>query len=149
MEFENILKLIDSVSNSGLSSFTLEEDGTKIVLEAARGNVTVVEAPAGVTGAVRQSTALQSEASLEMAAAVPEGNIIKSPLVGVFYNAPSPDADPFVQVGDHVKKGQVIGIIEAMKLMNEIESDIEGIVEEIYIENGQTAEYGQPIFRIS
>jgi acetyl-CoA carboxylase biotin carboxyl carrier protein len=147
MEFENILKLIDSVSNSGLSSFTLEEGGTKIVLEAARGNVTVVEAPTGVNSAVN-GTAPTAERLQDTAMEASAGNIIKSPLVGVFYNSPSPEAEPFVQAGDHVKKGQVVGIIEAMKLMNEVEADADGVVEEIFIENGQTVEYGQPIFRI-
>ena len=74
--------------------------------------------------------------------------IVKSPLVGVFYNAPSPDAECFVKVGDRVKKGQTLGIIEAMKLMNEIESDYDGIIKEILIENEAVAEYGQPLFVI-
>ena len=78
----------------------------------------------------------------------PEGQIVKSPLVGTFYAAPSEDAEPFVSVGDQVKKGQTLAIVEAMKLMNEIESDFDGKVAEIYAENGQAVEYGQPLFRI-
>ena len=78
----------------------------------------------------------------------PEGQIVKSPLVGTFYAAPSEDAEPFVSVGDSVKKGQTLAIVEAMKLMNEIESDFDGKVAEIYVENGQAVEYGQPLFRI-
>ena len=74
--------------------------------------------------------------------------VITSPLVGTFYNASSPDADPFVNVGDAVKKGQVLGIIEAMKLMNEIESEYDGIVEAVLVENEAVVEYGQPLFRI-
>ena len=74
---------------------------------------------------------------------------MKSPLVGTFYAAPAEDADPYVSVGDTVKKGQVMAIVEAMKLMNEIESDFDGTVEEIYVENGQAVEYGQPLFRLS
>lgn len=74
--------------------------------------------------------------------------VITSPLVGTFYCASSPDADPFVRVGDTVKKGQVLGIIEAMKLMNEIESEYDGIVEAILVENENVVEYGQPLFRI-
>lgn len=142
MEFENILKLIDSVSNSGLSSFTLEENGTKIVLEAARGNVAVVEAQ-GIQAAV------QEKAAAAEAAAEPDGKAVKAPLVGVFYTAPSPDAAPFVQVGDSVKKGQTIGIIEAMKLMNEVEADMDGVVTEICVENGAIVEYGQPLIMLS
>ena len=74
--------------------------------------------------------------------------IITSPLVGVFYAAPSEDAAPYVSVGDAVKQGQVVAIVEAMKLMNEIESDYSGTVAEILVENGQAVEYGQPLFRI-
>ena len=76
------------------------------------------------------------------------GNVIKSPLVGTFYAAPSPEAEPYVKVGDTVKKGQVLGLIEAMKLMNEIESDFDGTVAEVYVKNGESVEYGMPLFRI-
>ena len=74
--------------------------------------------------------------------------VITCPLVGTFYSSPAPDAEDYVKVGDTVKKGQVIGIVEAMKLMNEIESEYDGIVEEILVENEETVEYGQPLFRI-
>lgn len=74
--------------------------------------------------------------------------MVKSPLVGTFYNAPSPDAEAFVKVGDTVKKGQVLGIVEAMKLMNEIESEFDGTVEQILVENEDVVEYGQPLFVI-
>jgi acetyl-CoA carboxylase biotin carboxyl carrier protein len=79
-------------------------------------------------------------------AAAPQGHVVTSPMVGTFYRAPSPGADPFVQVGDTVKEGQTICIIEAMKLLNEIESDKSGVVKEILVENGQAVEYGQPLF---
>ena len=93
----------------------------------------------------------ESEAKMEkdIADGEPEGMLIKSPLVGTFYAAPAEDADPFVSVGDQVKKGQTLAIVEAMKLMNEIESDFDGKVAEIYVENGQAVEYGQPLFRIA
>ena len=84
----------------------------------------------------------------EAADALPAGNIVKSPLVGTFYAAPAEDAEPFVKVGDSVKEGQVLAIVEAMKLMNEIESDFTGTVAEILVENGQAVEYGQPLFVI-
>lgn len=74
--------------------------------------------------------------------------VITSPLVGVFYAAPAEDAEAFVQVGDTVRKGQVLAIVEAMKLMNEIESDYDGTITEIFVENGQPVEYGQPLFRL-
>ena len=80
--------------------------------------------------------------------AEPSGNVVKSPLVGTFYAAPSEDAAPFVKIGDKVKKGQVLAIVEAMKLMNDIESDFDGEIAEIYVENGQPVEYGQPLFCI-
>lgn len=76
------------------------------------------------------------------------GNLIKSPLVGTFYAAPAEDAEPYVKVGDSVKKGQVLAIVEAMKLMNEIESDFDGEIAEIYVKNQDAVEYGQPLFRI-
>lgn len=76
------------------------------------------------------------------------GNVVKSPLVGTFYAAPSEDAQPFVKVGDTVKKGQTLAIVEAMKLMNEIESEFDGVVTEILVENEDNVEYGQPLFRI-
>jgi acetyl-CoA carboxylase biotin carboxyl carrier protein len=80
------------------------------------------------------------------AAAAPQGHVVTSPMVGTFYRAPSPGAEPFVQVGDTVKEGQTICIIEAMKLLNEIESDKSGVVKEILVDNGQAVEYGQPLF---
>ena len=85
----------------------------------------------------------------EAAEEAPAGNIVKSPLVGTFYAAPAEDAEPFVKVGDSVKEGQVLAIVEAMKLMNEIESDFTGTVTEILVENGQPVEFGQPLFVIS
>lgn len=140
MEFENILKLIESVSNSSLSSFTLEEGETKLVLESNKGvvNATVNEVP------VRQI----QESKEENMAVTSAGSVVKSPLVGVFYSASSPESNPYVSVGDTVKKGQVLGIVEAMKLMNEIECEYDGVVEEILIQNAQMVEYGQPLFRI-
>lgn len=74
------------------------------------------------------------------------GNVIKSPLVGTFYASPAEDADPFVQVGEQVQKGKILAIVEAMKLMNEIESEFDGTIEEILVENGAPVEYGQPLF---
>ena len=92
--------------------------------------------------------AIQNSEAVADADSEPEGMIVKSPLVGTFYAAPAEDAAPFVSVGDLVKKGQTLAIVEAMKLMNEIESDFDGKVAEVYVENGQAVEYGQPLFRI-
>ena len=137
MEFENLLTLIKTVSDSELTEFSYEENGSSIHLKKKKETVVV----AGNTR-LKESDIVQQKSD------EPEGQIVKSPLVGTFYAAPSEDAEPFVSVGDSVKKGQTLAIVEAMKLMNEIESDFDGKVAEIYVENGQAVEYGQPLFRI-
>ena len=108
--------------------------------EMAVTGKTVAEAQ-GVKGTEQSETAPQSGEDQT-------GSLVTSPLVGTFYAAPSQDLPPYVQVGDKVKKGQVLAIVEAMKLMNEIESDFDGEIVEIYVENGQPVEYGQKLFRI-
>lgn len=139
MEFENLLTLIKTVSDSKLTDLKYEENGVKLHLTKKQGN-----APVEVVQKVSAAeVSPEPEASEE-----PEGKIMNSPLVGVFYAAPAEGADSFVSVGDVVKKGQTMAIIEAMKLMNEIECEFDGTVEEIYVENGQPVEYGQPLFRI-
>lgn len=155
MEFENLLTLIKTVSDSELTDFDYEENGTRIRLKKKKETVVVSGASSNVP-----VMGLENIQTVENVAAVntantqadnsePEGMIVKSPLVGTFYAAPAEDADPFVSVGDQVKKGQTLAIVEAMKLMNEIESDFDGKVAEIYVENGQAVEYGQPLFRIA
>ena len=155
MEFENLLTLIKTVSDSELTDFDYEENGTRIRLKKKKETVVVSGASSNVP-----VMGLENIQTVENAAAVntantqtdngePEGMVVKSPLVGTFYAAPAEDADPFVSVGDPVKKGQTLAIVEAMKLMNEIESDFDGKVAEIYVENGQAVEYGQPLFRIA
>ena len=154
MEFENLLTLIKTVSDSELTDFDYEENGTRIRLKKKKETVVVSGASSNVP-----VMGLENIQTVENAASVntantqadnsePEGMIVKSPLVGTFYAAPAEDADPFVSVGDQVKKGQTLAIVEAMKLMNEIESDFDGKVAEIYVQNGQAVEYGQPLFRI-
>lgn len=152
MDFEQILKLIDHVSDSKLTSFQYEEEGLKMILECGQQqavivNQTAASAPAG-TVSVMPLVETAAESTPEKTAE-PSGNIVKSPLVGTFYAAPAEDADPFVNTGDTVKKGQVLAIVEAMKLMNEIESEFDGKVEEVYVKNGEAVEYGQPLFRIA
>lgn len=148
MEFENILKLVRAVSDSALTSFTLEEGGTKISLTAERG-MSPGEKSAAVQTVIQASVKeAEAENAGNPAVAEVQGNVEKSPLVGTFYNAASPEDEPFVKVGDKVKKGQVLGIIEAMKLMNEVESEYDGTVEAIYVENEEMVEYGQPLFCI-
>ena len=149
MEFENLLTLIKTVSDSELTDFDYEENGTRIRLKKKKETVVVAGASDVPTAplAVAQA-AIQNSETVADADSEPEGMIVKSPLVGTFYAAPAEDAAPFVSVGDLVKKGQTLAIVEAMKLMNEIESDFDGKVAEVYVENGQAVEYGQPLFRI-
>lgn len=153
MEFENILTLIKTVSDSKLSDFEYEENGVKISLSKKENQVVpsiCYEVPAKCeevtnTPLVQKDENVQktNDTSCELS-----GNIVKSPLVGTFYAAPAEDAKPYVKLGDKVKKGQTLSIIEAMKLMNEIESEFDGNIVEIYVENGQAVEYGQPLFKI-
>lgn len=136
MEFGNLIKLIKTVSDSSMTDFQYEQDGVKLRMKKK----SVQQVAAHQAAPIIQTTV--TEESKE------EGNLIKSPLVGRFYIAPAEDAQPFVMVGDSVKKGQVIAIVEAMKLMNDIESDFDGVVAEVFVQNGETVEYGQPLFRI-
>lgn len=152
MNVEEISKLIEVFAKSGLQEFSYEEGDVKLSLQGKQNTIAVSAAPAALpvmevpAGAAVPAAAPAAPA--EPAAEEKEGMIITSPLVGVFYAAPSEDAAPYVSVGDPVKQGQVVAIVEAMKLMNEIESDYSGTVAEILVENGQAVEYGQPLFRI-
>lgn len=116
----------------------------KIVVPAS--NLVLQEAAGAGVNTVETAVSAQQEP--EQITEEKGGNIVKSPLVGTFYAAPSEDAQPFVKVGDTVKKGQTLAIVEAMKLMNEIESEFDGVVTEILVENEDNVEYGQPLFRI-
>lgn len=167
MEIKDIVTLIEAVSKNNLTSFVLEENGTKLSLKREKERETVVTAvpapgfapvsaapmmsqPAAafqVSGASETSGAETPAANAE-SGDIASGNTVSSPLVGTFYASPSPDAEPFVKTGDRVKKGQVLGIIEAMKLMNEIESEYDGVVEAVLVNNEEVVEYGQPLFRI-
>lgn len=157
MEIENLIKIINAVSESELTGLKYEEDGVRLHLTKKQGKVQVVSAapagaanfPAATADAMNQVVAGASVMENSETSQKQEGKIVESPLVGTFYAAPSEDAEPFVAVGDTVKKGQTLAIVEAMKLMNEIESDYDGTIAEIFVENGQAVEYGQPLFRIS
>ena len=144
MKFENLLQLIEKISESSLTKFGYEEEGIKISMEVGcPNNASVAE----YTMPVVASTPVPVQVS-ESKEILIEGKIIKSPLVGIFYIASSENADPYVAVGDIVKKGQTLAIVEAMKLMNEIEAEMDGKIAEIYVDNQQAIEYGQPLFRI-
>lgn len=145
MTINEIVTLIQAVSDNGLTSFEYEEGDQKLILEKKKKeNVVSVPSPAP---APSPAAGAELEAKKEILD-IGSDKVVTSPLVGTFYCASSPDAEPYVKEGDSVKKGQVLGIIEAMKLMNEIESDYDGVVEAVLIENEGVVEYGQPLFRI-
>ena len=156
MKVEQVLELVKAVSDSELTEFKYEEDGVKLSLKKTSDKIVQVPAPAAPVAAPVIAPAVMPAAPAPVPAAapaapandIPSGNVVKSPLVGTFYAAPAEDAEPFVKVGDSVKEGQVLAIVEAMKLMNEIESDYTGTVKEILVENGQGVEFGQPLFVI-
>lgn len=154
MEMEKIIELIDAVSKSDLTGFKYEEEGIKLHLSKKENTCYVTENLSAPVNAVTTSAAEIKKAaegdqiSGTSAEETPVGNVVESPLVGTFYAAPAEDAESFVKVGDRVEKGQTLGIVEAMKLMNEIESDYSGTVAEILVNNQEGVEYGQPLFRI-
>ncbi len=142
MEFKEIKKLIELLQESDVTELQLEKEGEKVKIKREKYHATVEAAPAAVS--------FVPKAEEKKDPAVPElkGNTISSPIVGIFHRAPSPESPPFVEIGSAVKKGQVLCIVEAMKLMNEIESDTDGTISKIFIENGQPVEYGEPLFLI-
>ena len=154
MEMEKMIELIDAVSKSDLTGFKYEEVGIKLHLSKKENTCYVTENLSAPVNAVTTSAAEIKKAaegdqiSGTSAEETPVGNVVESPLVGTFYAAPAEDAESFVKVGDRVEKGQTLGIVEAMKLMNEIESDYSGTVAEILVNNQEGVEYGQPLFRI-
>ena len=154
MEMEKMIELIDAVSKSDLTGFKYEEEGIKLHLSKKENTCYVTENLSAPVNAVTTSAAEIKKAaegdqiSGTSAEERPVGNVVESPLVGTFYAAPAEDAESFVKVGDRVEKGQTLGIVEAMKLMNEIESDYSGTVAEILVNNQEGVEYGQPLFRI-
>lgn len=142
MEFNQLKELIREVSKSKLTKFQLSDEKINISIEK-KEELVVAERQEAVK---RAEEFLPSESEEEGEAL--SLNTVSAPLVGTFYNAPSPESEPFVRVGDRVSKGQVLGIVEAMKLMNEITSDYDGLVEKIFVENEDVVEYGQPLFAI-
>lgn len=144
MELENLLKLIEIVSASELTGFRYEENGVKIDMSKKKEKLQVVQSEPELIFAGKTVSSMDETVKEENT----EGEVVTSPLVGTYYEAPAEDAEAFVKVGDHVKKGQTLAIIEAMKLMNEIESEYDGVIKEIMVKNGQPVEYGQPLFRI-
>ncbi len=143
MKIDEIVTLIEAVSRNGLTSLELEDGDTKLSMKKEMQQVLVTAEPQMEVRSQISSVSVGQDGS-----AADADHMITSPLVGTFYAAPSPDAEPFIKVGDQVKKGQVLGIIEAMKLMNEIECERDGVIEKILIGNEEVVEFGQPLFCI-
>ena len=145
MNIKKIKELVDLMNENGLSEIEIEQEGVKVKLSKRAGGVVeqvIAPAPAAAAAAAPGAPpAKPAEAAKGL-------NEIKAPMVGTFYRAPAPDAEPYVEVGDVVHKGDVVCIIEAMKLMNEVKSEINGKVVEISAENAEPVEYGQALFLV-
>ncbi|MCD6128572.1 acetyl-CoA carboxylase biotin carboxyl carrier protein [Candidatus Bipolaricaulota bacterium] len=130
MDLEELRKLCALLREEGLTELTVEEEGRRITIR--RAPVPGVPPPS-------QGEAGEAEGEVEL---------VRSPVVGTFWRRPAPGEDPFVEVGDRVQPGQVLCIVEAMKVMNEVRADRAGLIEEVLVEDGQPVEYGQPLFRL-
>jgi acetyl-CoA carboxylase biotin carboxyl carrier protein len=174
MNLKEIKDLIELVNEKGFAEFEIERQGFRLrisrfkessaqIMQPAPAPIIISSAIPGAPEIVSKgaqrglieghasssgSSAASDNEGVEAAAAQPELQIIKSPIVGTFYSSPSPDSEPFVRVGDHIAKDSVVCIIEAMKLMNEIQAELSGEIVKIYVENGQPVEYAQPLFGI-
>ncbi len=160
LTFEQIKELIDLVSERDLQGVEIERSGFRVKIDGRAETVAAVTAaetavspssPAvespGVPAVASAGEPASTESTAEDLAA--EGlHLLRSPIVGTFYTSPSPDADPYVRVGDRVKRGQVLCIVEAMKLMNEIEADEDGVIDKVFPKNAQPVEYGEPLFAV-
>jgi acetyl-CoA carboxylase biotin carboxyl carrier protein len=151
MDLRKLKTLIDLVSDSNVSELEITEAEGKVRIVKGGGAVMQGYAPAPVYSAAPQAAPVAPLASAVAVAAVPEaelGHFVKSPMVGTFYRSSSPGAKAFVEIGDSIKAGETICIIEAMKILNEIEADKSGTVTQVFCENGQAVEYGQRLFTI-
>jgi acetyl-CoA carboxylase biotin carboxyl carrier protein len=149
IDYEEVRKLIALLEEKNLSVFELETEGFKVKIGRS---APAAPAPAAVQAAngpaAAPETKEEAEARIEAAELAKGHHVIMSPMVGTFYRAPDPTSAPFVDIGDTVKKGQTLCIIEAMKLMNEIEADVDGTVAEIFVDNARPVEFGQKLFAI-
>ena len=151
MDLRKLKKLIDLVEESGISELELTEGEEKVRISRNLPQATPTmhfATPYMMTPGMPAAPAPAAAASAEAAAPVVEGHVVKSPMVGTFYRSPSPDAKSFVDAGTSVAVGDTLCIIEAMKLLNEIEADHAGVIKAILVENGQPVEYGEPLFII-
>jgi acetyl-CoA carboxylase biotin carboxyl carrier protein len=159
MDLDFLRGLIDAVDQSGIDSLEIHRGGTRIRIAKTPAPAPVISggmaaapggAPPALTVPVPAAAAAPAAPASEPVQPLPQSNLvdIKSPMVGTFYRAPAPEAPPYVEIGAHVSKGQTLCILEAMKLMNELESEVDGIVREVLVDNADPVEYGQVLFRI-
>jgi acetyl-CoA carboxylase biotin carboxyl carrier protein len=149
MDLRKLKKLIDLVQESGIAELEITEGEEKVRINRVGipGHPGMMSMPQGTMPPAVTATAV-STAPLVEAPAEPEGHVVKSPMVGTFYRSSAPGSKPFVEVGQNINAGETLCIIEAMKLLNEIEADQSGVVKKVLVENGQPVEYGQPLFII-
>ena len=151
MDLRKLKKLIDLVEESGIAELEITEGEEKVRISrnsSANAPATAVVTPATAASPTAPGAGAAAVASGEAGARQPEGHVLKSPMVGTYYRAPTPGAKPFVEVGQTVNAGDTVCIIEAMKLLNEIEADHAGVIKAILVENGQPVEYGHPLMVI-
>ncbi len=154
MDLRKLKTLVDLVSESNISELEITEAEGKVRIVKAvapAGPAPAMQAymmPAAVAGAPAAAVVTPAAAAAPGVPAAPAGKIIKSPMVGTFYRSSAPGAKPFVEIGDAVSQGQAVCIVEAMKILNEIESEVEGVVKQVLVENGQPVEYGQALFEL-
>ena len=147
MDLRKLKTLIDLVSESGVAELEITEGEDRVrIVNRSNAAPVPVHQPVVVAPQMPQPVPAAEPAKAPAQPAAPAGTPLNSPMGGTFYRAPSPGAEPFVKVGDTVKKGQVVCIIEAMKLLNEVEADADGVVREVCVENGQPVEFGQALF---
>lgn len=150
MDIRKVKKLIELLEASDIAEIEIKEGEEAVRISRASSSApAVIAAPAPVVPAPAPAAPVASVATEEAAAAAPAGNVVKSPMVGTFYRSPSPSASPYVEVGTHVKEGDVVCIVEAMKMMNQIEADQAGVVKAIHIEDGEPVEFDQPLITIA
>lgn len=148
MNLEFIQKLADLVTEKNLGEITVQNGDSIITVKGKKAAAQTVVESLPVAAAPLPAAPAAEPAAPAPKAAAPAGKFVKAPIVGTFYAASAPDQPPFVKVGDSIKKGDVLFIIESMKLMNEVQSEIEGTVAEILVGNGEAVEYDQPILRV-
>jgi acetyl-CoA carboxylase biotin carboxyl carrier protein len=148
MDLRKLKTLIDLVSESNISELEIAEADGKVRIVKASPQTVHAAPPLAAHLAPLAVAVAPERAAAEPEAPAPTGNVVKSPMVGTFYRSPSPGSDPFIEIGSTVKVGDPICVIEAMKIMNEIEADAAGTIREILCENGQAVEFGQPLFVI-